>query len=139
VIFLDTNVVSETMKRHADSNVIRWLAKNDSQLMLSSVVLAEISAGINSLNPDERSAKLSEAFVYWRSRFDGRIVPLSASAAILAGELLGLSKRRGRVLQIADAMIAAIALSERGQLATRNQSDFENLGLEIINPWIEMD
>jgi len=34
-----------------------------------------------------------------------------------------------------DAMIAAIALIKIATLATRNVSDFENCGLELINPW----
>jgi predicted nucleic acid-binding protein len=37
---------------------------------------------------------------------------------------------------VEDAQIAAIALTHRMQLATRNTTDFELIdGLEIVNPW----
>ncbi|WP_286196089.1 hypothetical protein [Synechococcus sp. CCAP 1479/9] len=32
-------------------------------------------------------------------------------------------------------MIAATALAQGAQLATRNVSDFTRLGLDLINPW----
>jgi predicted nucleic acid-binding protein len=32
-------------------------------------------------------------------------------------------------------VIAAIALAQRAPLATRDTSDFAELGLELINPW----
>ena len=34
-----------------------------------------------------------------------------------------------------DALIAAIALTHRAILATRDVGDFEGLGLELINPF----
>ena len=36
---------------------------------------------------------------------------------------------------IADAQIAAIALANGMPLATRNVRDFEDMGVEIIDPW----
>ena len=33
------------------------------------------------------------------------------------------------------AVIAAIALAHEAPLATRNTSDFADLGLQLINPW----
>jgi predicted nucleic acid-binding protein len=34
-----------------------------------------------------------------------------------------------------DAMIAALALSHRAVLATRNTADFAGLGFDIVNPF----
>jgi toxin FitB len=34
-----------------------------------------------------------------------------------------------------DAMIAAIARSQRAAVATRNAADFERGGIRVINPW----
>ena len=38
-------------------------------------------------------------------------------------------------MSVPDGMIAAIALANRGKLATRNVKHFETTGLELINPW----
>lgn len=40
MIFLDTKVVSETLKRTPESTVLRWLEKHDAELALSTVVIA---------------------------------------------------------------------------------------------------
>ncbi|MFW2228084.1 hypothetical protein [Rhizobium leguminosarum] len=37
-----------------------------------------------------------------------------------------------------DAQNAAVAVSRGAPLATRNASDFEGLGLQIINPWKDL-
>ncbi len=38
-------------------------------------------------------------------------------------------------MAIADAQIAAICLANDAALATRNIRDFEETGVELINPW----
>ena len=41
----------------------------------------------------------------------------------------------GRPISHVDAQIAAIARSVGAQLATRNVRDFEDCGVDIVNPW----
>jgi toxin FitB len=36
-----------------------------------------------------------------------------------------------------DSLIAATALVHRLAIATRNVADYRNVGLDVINPWIE--
>ncbi|MEP2986057.1 MAG: type II toxin-antitoxin system VapC family toxin, partial [Roseibium sp.] len=43
--------------------------------------------------------------------------------------------RRGRGMSAPDGMIAAIAFVNGGRLATRNLTDFETTGLDLISPW----
>jgi len=45
VIFLDTNVISETLKKVPDEAVIAWLVRYDAELALSTVTIAEIAFG----------------------------------------------------------------------------------------------
>ena len=40
-----------------------------------------------------------------------------------------------RPIQQMNALIAAIALTHRARLATRDVSDFAELGLDVINPF----
>jgi hypothetical protein len=41
----------------------------------------------------------------------------------------------GRPISQFDAMVAAIALSQKAAVATRNTEDFAGCGVRIINPW----
>jgi predicted nucleic acid-binding protein len=41
----------------------------------------------------------------------------------------------GRPISHADAQIAAIAQVRGARLATRNVADFDDCGLEVVNPW----
>jgi len=50
-------------------------------------------------------------------------------------ELMGHRKEIGRPLSIADGQIASIARVNDFQLATRNVRDFEECGIELINPF----
>lgn len=44
-------------------------------------------------------------------------------------------KKIGRPISQINAQIAAIAYFHDAALATRNVADFEECGIEIINPW----
>ena len=52
-------------------------------------------------------------------------------------EILHGIARPGRpmAMAMADAVVAATALARRAQLATRDDADFADVGLELINPW----
>lgn len=56
MIFLDTNVMSETLKKAPDSAVIAWLVRHDTELALPTVAVAEIAFGIQKIR---RSARRS--------------------------------------------------------------------------------
>jgi predicted nucleic acid-binding protein len=43
--------------------------------------------------------------------------------------------RLGRPISIADAQIAAICRARGAALATRNTKDFQDTGIELIDPW----
>ena len=68
-------------------------------------------------------------------RFEQRILPVDEPVALAWGDLMGLAKRRGRGLSAMDGLIAATALAKGLVLVTRNVSDFESLGIELLNPW----
>jgi predicted nucleic acid-binding protein len=137
LIFLDTNVVSELVKPQPDGRVIAWLVKHDLALALSTVVLAEITYGIEKIRPDERARRLEGFPNELQRRYAGRLYHFDAESALLYGVLMGHSRRQGRILSTADGMIAAIALRHQGELATRNVGDFVLPNLIVHNPWIE--
>ena len=44
-------------------------------------------------------------------------------------------RRAGRGIDLRDAMIAGIALSQNAMLATRNVRHFDDESLKVLNPW----
>jgi predicted nucleic acid-binding protein len=135
LIFLDTNVVSETLKKAPDPKVVTWLIHNDAQLALSTIVIAEISYGIEKIHPDQRARRLEQGLTGWRQRFANRIFGFTEDAALAYGNIMGAASRRGAGLSVQDGMIAAIVLVNGGRLATRNLKDFRAAQIDAISPW----
>lgn len=135
MIFLDTNVVSETLKRAPSEAVLAWLVRFDAELALPTVTIAEIAFGIQKIRPDERADRLAQGLAEWRRRFAGRVFGLTEAAALAYGEIMGQAVREGRPMSAPDGMIAAIASVNGGRLATRNIRDFTGVGIELVDPW----
>ncbi|ESZ27092.1 MULTISPECIES: type II toxin-antitoxin system VapC family toxin [unclassified Mesorhizobium] len=135
MIFVDTNVISESLRKAPDAAVMAWLVRNDTELALPTVAIAEIAFGIQKIRPDERADRLEQGLSQWRHRFAGRIFGLTEEAALAYGEIMGTATRKGRGMSAPDGMIAAIARVNGGRLATRNLNDFGPANLELISPW----
>lgn len=135
MIFLDTNVVSETLRKSPSEAVIAWLIRHDSELALPTVTIAEITFGIQKIRPDQRAERLEQALSDWRRRFADRIFGLTEDAALAYGDIMGAAARQGCGMSAPDGMIAAIARVNGGRLATRNLGDFAVTGLDLISPW----
>lgn len=52
-----------------------------------------------------------------------------------AAKLRAQVHRSGRVMHLADAIIAGTAQVRELTLATRNTSDFQEIKIRVINPW----
>ncbi|MDM9621871.1 recombinase [Rhizobium sp. AC44/96] len=135
MIFLDTNVVSETLRKDSNEAVMAWLVRFDAELALPTVTVAEIAFGIQKIRPDQRAERLEQGLTEWRRRFADRMFGLTEEAALAYGEIMGQAVRQGQAMSVPDAMIAAIARVNGGRLATRNIRDFETTGLALVNPW----
>ena len=135
MIFVDTNVVSESLRKAPEEAVMAWLARNDAELALPTVTIAEIAFGIQKIAPDQRARRLEQGLAAWRRRFADRIFGLTEEAALAYGEVMGAASRRGVGMSAPDGMIAAIARVNGGALATRNLADFATAGIELVSPW----
>lgn len=133
MIFLDTNVISETLRKAPNPAVVGWLVRNDAELALPTVTVAEIAFG--KIRPDPRAARLEQGLASWRHRFADRIFAFTEAAALAYGDIMSTALRQGRPMTAPDGMIAAIARINGGRLATRNLADFATTGLELICPW----
>ncbi|MBB4506909.1 putative nucleic acid-binding protein [Rhizobium leguminosarum] len=57
MIFLDTNVISGTLKKSPDEAVIAWLVHHDAELAFPTVTIAEIAVGIQKIRADQRASR----------------------------------------------------------------------------------
>lgn len=136
MIVLDTNVVSEAMKPEPDPAVRAWLNEQSAEtLYLSSVTLAELLFGIAALPNGKRKNKLSEALGGLTELFNGRILSFDADAAHKYAELAMKARTAGRGFPVPDGYIAAIAVSQGYQVASRDMAPFEAANVVVINPW----
>ncbi len=137
MIVLDTNVISEAFRVRPNEVVRLWLdARNPRELFLCAPVLAELRSGIERL-PEGRRRDEVERFVDRAERelFGSRVIPLDRDSAYAYGHIVAQRQRMGRPIGSMDGLIAAIALTHRLTIATRDTADFADLGIEVVNPF----
>ena len=59
-------------------------------------------------------------------------------AASAYAEIFAQRQAIGRPIGQSDCQIAAIARSHEAAVATRNVTDFERVGVELIDPWAHL-
>ena len=131
---IDTNVISELRKGdRCDPAVAAWWAKVDeNELWTSSLVLGEIRRGIElARRHDPQKAKGLEAWleevIYG---FGDRILDVDAQVADEWGRMNAI-----RPLPVIDALIAATARANSLTFVTRNVSDVQGVGVDLLNPF----
>jgi predicted nucleic acid-binding protein len=137
MILLDTHVVSEVMKARPAEAVVAWLNGQDSEkLYVSSITIGEIAYALRLLPDGKRRSGLRQRFEQFIAlAFDQRVLNYDESAARIFGELMGDRKELGLPMSVPDGQIAAIARRDHLSVATRNVLDFEDCGIEVINPF----
>lgn len=134
---LDTNVISETVKPRPERSVISWIAsRTPNELFLPAQTVGELVRGARKLKDARQRSKLENWIAQDLARqFEGRILVFDGPAATVWGELMGDGDRKGRTPPAADAQIAALAIRHEMILVTRNEKDFSQFDLELLNPW----
>ena len=118
-ILPDTDVLIDFLRGHAQA--VLFVESNAERIILSSIVVAELYAGVRG-GEESRERTVLENFL---SLF--RVVPVSREIAKLGG----LYKRdygRSHGVGIADAVVAATAASEDAALKTLNVKHYPMLG-----------
>ena len=137
MILPDTNVISELMKQLPMPSVLAWINQHqNTELVISTITIAEITYGLQALPVGKRRKTLELAFEQAIDEaFHHHIIPFDESAAYLYGKIMGHRKQLGQSMSLFDRQIAATALSRNASLATRNINDFKHCGLGLINPF----
>ena len=133
-VLLDTNVISELTGDVPNAGVRAFLAAHDS-LWLSAIVLHELDFGVALLPRGRRRDGIAAVLSAFVAHYADRILPVGRPEAACAAALKARAHRSGRVLDLGDALIAGTAQANALSLATRNARDFEDLGLDVIDPW----
>ena len=131
---LDTNVISETIKKSPNEQVLKWLSSIEStQFSLSALTVGEIRKGIERLVDESKKQQIIQWLeIDLMKQFNGRVIPIDARVADKWGYICSRI-----TIPAVDALIAASAIVHNLKVVTRNTKDFEKIvGLEIINPWV---
>lgn len=134
---LDTNVLSELLRAKPSPTVLAWFAAQAADsLFVSAVTQAEMMLGARLLPAGRRRALLEQALAaMFDEDFAGRILAFDTGAAATYVQIVSDRRAAGRPISQFDAQIAAIARQAGAAIATRNITDFERCGVELINPW----
>ncbi len=134
---LDTNVVSELVAKQPSPKVVQWVDSLDANsVYLSAITIGELRKGIEKL-PD---APCKATLGMWLTddllmRFSGRVLSVDVDVMLTWGALSGRMERVGRRLPAIDSLVAALAIHHNCSLVTRNEADFKDTGVALINPW----
>ena len=139
MIILDTNVISELMKKQPDLKVLDWLGRQTSaQIYLTAITVAEIQRGLALLPAGRRRTALEKSFDRFLDLgFRERILSFSPSTAGIYAPIYCARVEAGLGVGELDLLIAAIAREQNASIATRNTGDFEQTGVPLINPWLD--
>jgi hypothetical protein len=137
MILLDTNVLSAFMQTAPDETVAKWLDRQPrASIWTTSITVMEIHSGLNATPVGRRRDTLTQALAtLLEEKIQGRIASFDVLAAEHAAVLTAQRRLRGRPVEFRDTMIAGIVLSTRATLATRNTAHFEDLSVQVVNPW----
>ncbi len=130
---LDTNVLSETRRKHADSGVMSFLSDAESSTLYFSVLtLGELRKGVTLKKDSDPDAakKLGTWVDGLELSFADRILGIDAATATLWGEW---SAERPR--PVIDTLLAATAVAHNLIFVTRNTHDVREIPVKLLNPW----
>lgn len=132
---LDTCVISQLAKP-GDSKVKDFIAEQEEEsLFLSVITIGEITKGISFLEKGLRKTKLEGWLTSIKKHYADKLLPISVDTSEIWGSITAKEQTAGRILSVADGLIAASAIEHGLTLVTRNIKDFSGAGAMLLNPW----
>ena len=132
---VDTNVISETFKKHPDEHTMDWMERNASNVFLSTITLEELRFGERLMPSGMKRRELGMLIDDICRFYDSRFLGFDSLSAEKCAQFHAESIEKGFTPDIEDLMIAAIASTNNMAVATRNVKDFNYLDIETVNPF----
>jgi predicted nucleic acid-binding protein len=133
---LDTNIISDITKPVPSESLIAWMAaRNDSELFIASLTVAEIRRGILEKPAGRKRDQLDAWFSGPEgpsALFAGRVLSFDEKAGLIWAQLMAQGTARGKPRSALDTIIAAIAVANDCVVVTDNEKDFTEV--DVVNP-----
>ena len=137
VYLLDTNVISQLIKRQPNPGVTAFMQEADdtqSSLYLSVITTGEISKGIARLtryNDLQQAERLGQWHEQLKIDFADYLLPIDVDTTVIWGEILAATDDTNAI----DKLIAATALQYGLTVVTRNITHLVGTGANCVNPF----
>ena len=131
---LDTNILSELIKKRPNPNFIKKLRSKPSHTLHTSIICVfELRFG-SALGDDFKT--------FWTQIMNDIIsrvivLPFGENEAYIAGDILVYLKKSGQKIGIEDIFIAATTLSQKCILVTANTRHYSKIKDLTIENWLE--
>ncbi|MEA1934150.1 MAG: type II toxin-antitoxin system VapC family toxin [Thermodesulfobacteriota bacterium] len=133
IYLLDTNILSEPIKKRPNQNVMTALERYQGQWATSSIVWRELYYGWKRLPNSKRKREVGR-YMEHLGNSSLEILPFDRRAAEWLGVERGRLEKAGLTPSYVDSEIAAIAITQKLTLVTRNLADFKSFsGLQLDN------
>jgi predicted nucleic acid-binding protein len=128
-VLIDTNVLSELARPRPAPHVAAWVGALQT-VTVSVITIDEVFFGLTTKR-NARVQRWFEAFIDAHCTVLEITAPIARHAGILRGQLAA----RGVARSQADMLIAATAARHGLSVATRNERDFAECGISVVNPF----
>jgi len=136
---LDTNIISELIAKNPNSGVVSFVKSLDEELIFLSVItIGEIKLGIENIDDSSVKKEFLRNWFYHdlMNRFKNKIVDIDSDIIFSWAKISNKLKKCGKPMPIMDSLIASTCLAKNFILITRNIKDFENIEIEVVNPFL---
>jgi predicted nucleic acid-binding protein len=137
MILVDTNVISEPLRKSPEPRVVAWLDSQPMEtLYLSAVTVAELRFGVASLPAGRRRDALRHDLEQRiLPLFAGRVLPFDLLASQSFATVMSRARASGTPIAASDGYIAATAHANGMAVATRDTRPFESADVPTVDPW----
>jgi len=133
---IDTCVFSEYKKPVPEMRVLDWLADQpDESIYVSVLTFGELEKGIIRMPASNRKQNLTLFLGDLQQRYGSNILDLDLRVMRRWAAMIAVLESKGRPMPVIDSLIAATALEHNLTLVTRNESDFADTGVSVLNIW----
>jgi len=136
MFLLDTNIISEMVKKQPDSKVIRKIEQHCNSIHIAAPVWHELVFGFNRM-PDSPRRGAIEFFLYQVVKRTVQILPYDEKAASWHAVERSRLSSKGLTPPFVDGQIASIACTNNGVLVTRNTKDYQSFSDLMLVNWFE--